>query len=1499
MNLTSRLGKTAQDLGLVLILTLGALIGLQAQSYTIDKEVLGVEASSTSGHINVLYQVTFTNVSEAPTLTDVQITDNVLIDFGTVFVGVASAPQIVASTAGTDPSPNPNYSGDFANPGLLMGDDGFVAVGQSFTVAYSIEIDPALTNNDLTNTAAGSASLTAGGPTVTPTPISSATLTNCWNDCVLACNNQVNISVNTMCEAEILAEMILEGENQECADLGFYVVELFDLDDNPIALPLDASYIGDQLKVVVTNIACGNSCWSNILVEDKTPPVLDCGEVTVRCNENISPFNPLIGFPVPVNNITPTADPNVFIASSIDACGDVDLMYRDSLVKRDCTDPVLSSTIYRKWTATDASGLMVMCWDTINFIRGTIADITLPDHFDGQPGNQPELDCDGTWDRLPNGFPAPTPGGTGAPEGIFCGNIQFDYSDDTIAVCDGTYKLFRTWLIVDWCDPDNKVEFIQRIKVTDIDPPIVIAPPLDPLVLTMDHWECNRASYIVPEPIFDPSGAAAANNPYVPVIIDECGSWTYRVEHLTVDETIKDPSECAAVDLNQAFNTYNVRQLSNGSWELFDIPAGCNWIKYIITDDCGNEVVFSFDIFIEDNVSPIAVCHEHTVVSLTSDGKARVNAETFDDGSHDNCGMGKMEVRRMNSGNCPQGVQDDTQFRDYVEFCCEDIADNPIMVVLRVYDECGNNFSECMVEVEVQDKLPPIITSCPGPETITCEDNPYPLSQFGMAEAFDNCNVEVTVDSTINLSDCGVGEIIRTFTATDDGGRTASCTQVITVVDSRPFTIRDITWPQNRELFNGCMEDTDPDNTGRPTFRNEDDCNQIATSYEDLVFSQVDGSCLKILRQWRVVDWCQFDRNNPDECFPVNAGRWCFTQVIKVNDSQGPEFTSDCNDRIVCIDGPGCEVTTTLEATAFDECTPSNLLIWSYEIDLDDNGNVDLSGNRSQVTGTFQEGEHRITWTVEDQCGNVDQCSYIFDVQDCKKPTPYCESGVVTVIMPSTGTITLWASDFDAGSFDNCTDTTDLTFSFSADRNETSREYDCGDIANGVVDTIEVTIYVWDDEGNSDFCVTSLILQDNQDVCQDVANANSMIAGLVSNLSADKMKNVEVVLESPSMSTTKAFMTDANGKFAFPGMSMYENYVVKPGYNKDHLNGISTLDLVMIQRHLLGYQEFTSPYKYIAADVNNSQSVSAGDISELRKLILGLYSELPRNASWRFVDEAYLFPDEKDPFPFNEEIRIDDLRGDEMDNNFMAIKVGDVSGDAIASGALENGTRNDGLTLSSDEVNISGSQVSVPVIIEESSLDVFGFQFTLNYDASRLEFAGITSDQVEFNADQYALISEETGTVTVSWHNAEGVYLTNDEAAFNVEFNSVNGGFADEWVSITDDVTPAQLYTVDGETYTLRWSGSADVAEGYVLHQNTPNPFQGVTTIGFEMPAQQEYRLEVFDMSGKVVKTFEGLGQRGYQSLDIDLSGFSDASVLYYQLNTGSFSATKKMVIIE
>jgi len=57
----------------------------------------------------------------------------------------------------------------------------------------------------------------------------------------------------------------------------------------------------------------------------------------------------------------------------------------------------------------------------------------------------------------------------------------------------------------------------------------------------------------------------------------------------------------------------------------------------------------------------------------------------------------------------------------------------------------------------------------------------------------------------------------------------------------------------------------------------------------------------------------------------------------------------------------------------------------------------------------------------------------------------------------------------------------------------------------------------------------------------------------------------------------------------------------------DHYqNGISTLDMILILKQIVGLEPFDSPYKFIAADVNKSGTVTTADIVAIRRVILGI-----------------------------------------------------------------------------------------------------------------------------------------------------------------------------------------------------------------------------------------------------------------------------------------------------
>ena len=83
------------------------------------------------------------------------------------------------------------------------------------------------------------------------------------------------------------------------------------------------------------------------------------------------------------------------------------------------------------------------------------------------------------------------------------------------------------------------------------------------------------------------------------------------------------------------------------------------------------------------------------------------------------------------------------------------------------------------------------------------------------------------------------------------------------------------------------------------------------------------------------------------------------------------------------------------------------------------------------------------------------------------------------------------------------------------------------------------------------------------------------------------------------------------------------------------------------------------------------------------------------------------------------------------------------------------------------------------------------------------------------------------------------------------------------------------------------------------LYQNEPNPFKGQTTIGFTLAERGSATMTVFDVTGKLLanKTIDGV--KGYNTVNFTAEQLGVSGVLYYTLESGDFTATKKMIIIE
>jgi len=137
--------------------------------------------------------------------------------------------------------------------------------------------------------------------------------------------------------------------------------------------------------------------------------------------------------------------------------------------------------------------------------------------------------------------------------------------------------------------------------------------------------------------------------------------------------------------------------------------------------------------------------------------------------------------------------------------------------------------------------------------------------------------------------------------------------------------------------------------------------------------------------------------------------------------------------------------------------------------------------------------------------------------------------------------------------------------------------------------------------------------------------------------------------------------------------------------------------------------------------------------------------------------------------------------------------------------------------------------------------------------------------------------------------------------------NSSSGaqyGFVDR--EVTNDVTYAYtlaIVNLDGSRQEWGTEVSAtphaEIVSEFALHQNFPNPFNPETRIAFDLAADANVTLEVFNVSGQVVATLlNGTMEAGSHSVSFDGSALS-AGVYFYTLRADGFTATKKMLLLK
>ncbi|HMX40015.1 MAG TPA: T9SS type A sorting domain-containing protein, partial [Saprospiraceae bacterium] len=341
--------------------------------------------------------------------------------------------------------------------------------------------------------------------------------------------------------------------------------------------------------------------------------------------------------------------------------------------------------------------------------------------------------------------------------------------------------------------------------------------------------------------------------------------------------------------------------------------------------------------------------------------------------------------------------------------------------------------------------------------------------------------------------------------------------------------------------------------------------------------------------------------------------------------------------------------------------------------------------------------------------------------------------------------------------------------------------------------------------------------------------------------------------------------------------------------------------LVLISKHILGLEPLNTPYKMIAADANRSGSITTYDIVELRKLILGIYPELPNNTSWKFVDKQFVFPDPSNPFKtqWPENKTYASIKGSHMQEDFVAIKVGDLNHSVMANSLSSTEERSEGTwfmdVVAAQPLGMeTGEEVEVHL---KPTPGAQGYQFTLYHpDLQVLELLpgeGMGTEHFGMLPAEHAL--------TVSWNGTQG-------GDFRLRLRALRPGLLSDMLQMSSRITRAEAYPLaqvgqaapKKQDVALRFGDGTLSGVDFELYQNAPNPFMQRTSIGFHLPEAATATLSVYDEMGRLLLTRKGDYAAGYNAISLERGKWAGASgLLVYKLETDTHSATRKMTVVE
>jgi hypothetical protein len=412
------------------------------------------------------------------------------------------------------------------------------------------------------------------------------------------------------------------------------------------------------------------------------------------------------------------------------------------------------------------------------------------------------------------------------------------------------------------------------------------------------------------------------------------------------------------------------------------------------------------------------------------------------------------------------------------------------------------------------------------------------------------------------------------------------------------------------------------------------------------------------------------------------------------------------------------------------------------------------------------------------------------------------------------------------------------------------------------------------------------------------------ISGRIEKPNGSPVGSVEVNLNG---GIHQNYITSTNGAFEFE-VDAGLKYELVPERDGDDRNGVSGIDVLLMQRHLLFLKRFDSPYQWVAADLNNDGAVTGVDLLLLRRLILFITPEFQFVNSWKFVDKAYDFPSANPlSMAYPEIISYILLNNSQSNQDFIAVKMGDLDNSANLKSSESQKNKSMCQSLIIDNKNVtSGDTISVK-FKAQSFENIAVLTSELKFDKQKLTFDSFVSSDLEgLNESNISSALLEEGFLLINWvsNSGLGINLTNDSDVFTLKFICLANTNLKEAISMTNVNINSEMVDGDLSSICLDLMYNSTSAYETVDFKTEkfpyPNPFKKSLILELNSIERQNTRLYLTDINGNIVKNEQQWLNTGSNRIEINFENDNLSNGVYILKLIGKNSSISyKLVYID